>query len=107
MSIPLEYLLQKLVKGHQGHFLFSGVSSVSTRDADGPGVFKAEEGDGVGDRGSGNITSQCTDTLAGFLEHAPGIWMLKLPFLGYFPQLQKYQDFQIISFWIKGIQMYH
>jgi len=106
MSIPLEYLLQKLVEGHHGHFLFSGVSSVSTRDADGPGVFKAEEGDGVEDRGSGDITSHCTDILGGFLECAPGIWMLKLPFLGYF-QLQKYQDFQIISFWIKGVEPYH
>jgi len=79
MSIPLKYLLQKLDEGHHGHLLFSGVSSVSTRDADGPGVFKVEKGDGVGDRRSGDITSQCTDTLAGFLDHAPGIWMLKFP----------------------------
>jgi hypothetical protein len=57
------------------------MSSVSTKDADGPGVFKAEEGDGVGDKGSGDTT----DTLAGFLKHATGIWMLKLPYLGYFP----------------------
>ena len=58
MGIPLEYLLQKLVEGHHGYFLFSGVSSVSTRDADRPGVIIAEEGDGVGDRGSGDTTSQ-------------------------------------------------
>jgi hypothetical protein len=44
-SIPFEYLLQQLAEGHYGHFLFSGVSLVSTKDADGPGVFKTEEGD--------------------------------------------------------------
>jgi hypothetical protein len=41
--------------------VFPGVSSVSTRDAEGPGhcglgVFIAEEVDGVGDKGSGYNT---------------------------------------------------
>jgi hypothetical protein len=41
--------------------MFSGVSSVFTRDAEGPGncgsgIFTAEEGDGVGDKWSGDTT---------------------------------------------------
>jgi hypothetical protein len=41
--------------------VFSAVSSVSTMDAEEPrdcgfGVFRAEEGDGVGDKGSGDTT---------------------------------------------------
>jgi hypothetical protein len=43
-SIPFGYLLHLLVHSHQGrHLLFSG-------------VFVAEEVDGVGDKGSGDIT---------------------------------------------------
>jgi hypothetical protein len=51
--------------------VFSGVSSVSTRIAEGPGdcgsgVFIAEEVDGIGDRVSGdNHNGRCRDTLAG------------------------------------------
>lgn len=62
MSIPFEYLLQPLVEGNQGHFLFSGESSVFTKDADGPGVFKAEK-DGVGDKGSRDTTTVNVQTL--------------------------------------------
>jgi hypothetical protein len=57
MSIQFKYLLHQLVEGHQGHILFSGVSSVFTKDVDGPGVFRAEEGDSVGDKGSGDTTT--------------------------------------------------
>lgn len=38
MSIPLRYLLQLLVQGLSGSpFVLSGISSISTRDAEGPG----------------------------------------------------------------------
>jgi hypothetical protein len=42
--------------------VFSGVSQVSTRDAEGPGdcgsrVFTAKGVDGAGDKGSGDITT--------------------------------------------------
>jgi hypothetical protein len=65
----LDILLQLLVEGCQGPFLcFSGVSSFSTRDAEGlgncgSGVFIAEEADGVGDKGSGNTTMVDIETL--------------------------------------------
>jgi hypothetical protein len=53
--------------------LFSGVSSVSTRDTEGPEMFVAEEVDGVGDKGSGenhNIPSKDTSGLETvFLNH--------------------------------------
>ena len=62
MSVPFEYLLQPLVEGNQGHFLFSGESSVFTKDADGPGVFKAEK-DGVGDKGSRDTRTVNVQTL--------------------------------------------
>ena len=58
-----------LVQGHQGPFLFfSGVSSVSTRYAEGPadcgsGVFIAEEVDEVGEKGLGNTKPVNVQTL--------------------------------------------
>ena len=50
------------------HSVFSGISSVCTRHAEGPGecgrgVFVAEEVDGVGDKGSGDITMVDAETL--------------------------------------------
>jgi hypothetical protein len=80
---------------------FSGVSSVSTRDAEGPwdcgrGVFIAEEVHGVGDMESGDTTMVDVETLLeAFLEDFQ-TW-------DYFPQLPKYEDFWSVSIQIKGI----
>jgi hypothetical protein len=67
-SIPFGYLLQLLVQGHQGLICVFWSSSISTRDAEGPGncgsgVFVAEEVEVAGDKGSGSTT--CRDTLEG------------------------------------------
>ena len=43
--------------------MFSGVSSVLTRDAEEPKMFIAEEVDGVGGKGSGKITAFDQKTL--------------------------------------------
>jgi hypothetical protein len=43
--------------------LFSVICSVSTRDAEGPKMFRAEEVDGIGDKGSGEITTFNLKTL--------------------------------------------
>jgi len=77
--------------GASGSFsAFSGVSSLSTRDAAGPrdcgsGVFIVKGVGRAGDRGSGDITVVDVDAVfAAFLED-------------HFPQLSKYQDFWSID----------
>jgi hypothetical protein len=75
--------LQLLVQGHQDPLLFSVISSVYTKNAEragacGSGVFIAEEVDGVEDKGLGDTTNQCRDTLGGLVEHVPQISMMML-----------------------------
>jgi len=58
--------------------VFSVISSVSTRNAErtgacGSGIFIAEEVDGIEDKGLGDTTNQCKDTLGGLVVHAPQI----------------------------------
>jgi hypothetical protein len=58
--------------------LLSGVSSVSTRDTEGPGccgswVFITEEVDGVGDKGSGDTTMVDVKTLGGLFKGLPDL----------------------------------
>jgi hypothetical protein len=79
--------------------IFSGVSSVSTRDAEGPGdsgsgIFIAEEV-GVGDKWSGDTTTVDVQILLGDFQ----TW-------DYFPHLLKYQDFWSISICTKGILLH-
>jgi hypothetical protein len=62
--------------------VFPVISSVSTRNAEragacGSGVFIAEEV-GVEDKGLGDTTNQCRDTLGGLVEHVPQISMIML-----------------------------
>jgi len=62
---------------------FSVISSFSTRNAEragacGSGVFIGEEVDRVEDKGLGDITNQCRDTLGGLDEHVPQISMMML-----------------------------
>jgi hypothetical protein len=66
---------------------FCEVSSVSIRDAEGPGecgseVFIAQEVDGIGDKGSGVTTVDVETNLGAFLED--------FQTLDHFPQLPKY-----------------
>jgi hypothetical protein len=68
--------------------VFSGVSSVSTRGAEGPGdcgsgVFITEEAEVAGDKGSGNTTSR--DTL--------GCLFGELPLLGLFSSIAEVSGF--------------
>jgi hypothetical protein len=81
-------------------FCVCQVSSVSTRDAEGPGycgsgVFTAEQVDAVGDKGSGDTTMVDAKKLLEDFQ----TW-------DYFPQLLNYQDFQSIRFQIKGILLH-
>jgi hypothetical protein len=62
--------------------VFSVILSVSTRNAEraracGSEVFIAEEV-GVEDKGLGDTTNQCRDTLGGLVEHVPQISMMML-----------------------------
>jgi hypothetical protein len=52
-----------------------------------------EELDGAGDKMSGDATVIDVDTFRGLFEHVPQD----------LPHLLKYQVFQILSIWIKGI----
>jgi len=81
--------LQLLIREHQNPLLFfSGVSSVSTRDAEGPGdygigVFTGEEVDGVGDVDSRNTIMVDAETILEALSEDLQTW-------DYFPPLPKY-----------------
>jgi hypothetical protein len=99
--IPFRYFLQRLVKGHQGTFLFFLESVVFSRDTErpgccGPGVFVAEEVDLAEGKGLGNTTSR--DILGCLLENVHTG--------NSFPQLPKYLAFQNISIRIKGVLLY-
>jgi len=72
------------------------VSSVSTKDADGPGVFKAEEGDSVGDKESGDTTIVNVQTLL------QGFWDLDVEtsILGLFSStanISGFSDYQLLD----------
>ena len=65
--IPTECLLQLLVQEHRGPLVFFAVSSISTRDAKGPGhcgtgVFIMEEVYCVGDRWTRYVTTVNVET---------------------------------------------
>jgi hypothetical protein len=67
--------------------MFSGVSSLSTRDDEGTGhcgsgVFIGEELDGVGDKGSGNITMADERTLIKELLKGFQAWSLSIQIKG-------------------------
>jgi hypothetical protein len=81
--------------------VFSEVSLISTGDAKGPGdsqseVCVAEEVDGVGIKGTGDTIMVDVETLLDAFFGGMRTW-------DYFPQLLKYQEFQCISNWVKGI----
>jgi hypothetical protein len=97
-SIAFGFLLQLLVWGCQDPLLFSGVSSISTKDAKGPGhcgsgIFIAEGVDGVGNKESADTTMSHVDTLLDAFLKDFQTW-------DYIHELLKHQ-----SFWSTSIQI--